>query len=353
MRSNHSTVRRLLLGAAAAVAATGLLAGCSGAADSDGGSGGELILATYQGVISEAMQEAFYDGFSEESGIKVTQVPADYGRYISTLEEGSPDWNSLEADSWDLLNWADEGWIAPLDEDIPRGDLYPGDVGDYSIGGYGQSFVIVYRASAFDSEPQDWADFWDVEKFPGKRGWPSFYVFTAEAALMADGVAPDALYPLDLDRAFAKLDELRPDMSIYESYAAGAQAFQAGSVDIAMLPIGRAAVFAKEDPDVKIQWNQNIFSMAGQTITAEAPNAEAMQDLARYMSDPERQAKFAELSGFSPVSTEAFQYVSEEALEYLPGTEEHLATAAIVDAEAMQEQNAEYYDRYSTWVATE
>jgi putative spermidine/putrescine transport system substrate-binding protein len=342
---NH---RRRVTASAVTVAVAALLTGCGGSAN---GSSEDLVLATWQGPIADAAQAAYYDGFQEETGISVTQVPADYGRYVSMLESGNPDWNSYEADGFDVLNWADEGWTEELEEDIPRGDLINPEVADYAVGGYGQAFVLVYRESAFETAPQNWADFWDTEKFPGKRGWPGFHPGTAEAALMADGVPADELYPLDLDRAIGKLDEIRPSLSIYDNYASLAQAFQAGSVDMAFQASGRAADLAKNDPDVKIVWNQNVFSYAAQTITAGMPNSDAMQELARYMSDPERQAEFAEKSGYAPPSSEAFEHLSEEAQEYMPGTPERLEVAAIVDDVALQDQVVEYADRYSTWLA--
>ena len=72
--------------------------------------------------------------------------------------------------------------------------------------------VLAYRTDAFKgAAPKGWADFWDTKKFPGDRamfgtgagGWPEM-----EFALMAAGVPPDKLYPLDIDKA---LGELRQD----------------------------------------------------------------------------------------------------------------------------------------------
>ncbi|MGO8077848.1 extracellular solute-binding protein, partial [Rhizobium leguminosarum] len=57
------------------------------------------------------------------------------------------------------------------------------------------------------------ADLFDTAKFPGKR---TFYKWSApgviEEALLADGVAADKLYPLDLERAFKKLDTIKSDI---------------------------------------------------------------------------------------------------------------------------------------------
>ena len=49
-----------------------------------------------------------------------------------------------------------------------------------------------------------------MKKFPGRRALRNHPIATLEAALMADGVAPDKLYPLDVDRAFKKLEEIKP-----------------------------------------------------------------------------------------------------------------------------------------------
>ncbi|RVD48303.1 ABC transporter substrate-binding protein, partial [Mesorhizobium sp. M2D.F.Ca.ET.140.01.1.1] len=54
---------------------------------------------------------------------------------------------------------------------------------------------------------------WDVSKYPGVRTLSSGVYGEAgpwEEALLADGVPADALYPLDIDRAFASLDKIKP-----------------------------------------------------------------------------------------------------------------------------------------------
>ena len=58
------------------------------------------------------------------------------------------------------------------------------------IGGYSLTEVICYNNkhwSAADA-PQSWADFWNVEKFPGRRALRRDAIWSIEAALLADGV---------------------------------------------------------------------------------------------------------------------------------------------------------------------
>lgn len=78
--------------------------------------------------------------------------------------------------------------------------------------------LIAYNKEALDKAPSGWDDFWDVEAFPGPRGLPDTGDrdwWVPVVALLADGVAPDDLFPLDLDRAYAKLDEIKPHIDVW------------------------------------------------------------------------------------------------------------------------------------------
>lgn len=359
MQPHHSR-KRLTVGVAAiAVGALALLSGCAGSPGSgnptnggDDAAGGDLVIATYGGPTGDAFQEVYFDAYTELTGGQITQVPADVARYVSMSEAGDSEWDSIDADGFAVVDWVDKGIVQELSPDVPRADMVDEKFANYSAGGYTQSFLIAYRVSAFDEAPQSWADFWDTEKFPGKRGWPGYYIGTAEAALMADGVAPDDLYPLDFDRAFTKLDELRPDLTIIDSYAGLSQGLQAGSFDMALVPNGRGLDLMKESDDFAMQWNQNIFyPWTGWTISAGAPNAAGMNTLLTIMNDPEKQAEFAERTGYGPTQSAAYDLLSPEAAANLPGTEEHTAVAAPVDTEVLAGQTDEYIERYSQWLA--
>jgi putative spermidine/putrescine transport system substrate-binding protein len=242
--------------------------------------------------------------------------------------------------------------VQKLPASVPRSDLVDKKYRDYTAGGYTQSFLLAYRKSAFKTAPTSWADMWDTKKFPGKRGWPNYYIGTAEAALLAEGVKESDLYPLDFDRAFTKLDKLKPSLTVYDSYAAVTQGLQSKSVDMALLPSGRAAALAKDDPDVELMWEQNIYyPWSGFTIPKGAPNAKGMAKLLAHMQDPKRQAKFAEKTFYGPTLQKAYKHIDAETAAQLPGTSEHKALAVDVDTETLASQTDKYIKRYSDWVA--
>ncbi|WP_454812785.1 ABC transporter substrate-binding protein [Paenarthrobacter nitroguajacolicus] len=350
--SKPQYARRTVL-SVAAISALVVATGCASTSPSSSGGGGQVVIATYGGTTGDALQAAYFDDFTKETGIKVVQVPADPAKFVSMAREGKSDWDSINADGGQLGRWAKEGIIEKMASDVPRSDLVTDASKDYAGGRFTFSFVIAYRKSAFPTAPQNWADFWDTKKFPGKRGMAGsgYHWGAAEAALLADGVSEDKLYPLDLERAFRKLDEIKPSVTVYESMSALAQGLQSGSVDMALMSSGRAGGLITSDPDIEAQWNQNIaYPADGFPIAKGAPNPEGMNKLLTFMQDPKRQAVFAEKATYGPTMSKSFETLPPETAKLLPGSDEHRKLEAKVDPTLYADQEDDYVKRYSDWL---
>ena len=145
----------------------------------------------------------------------------------------------------------------------------------YSVAYEFYSSVLAYSQKKYTAEaaPNSWADFWDVKKFPGRRALRNHPIATLEAALMADGVAPDKLYPLDVDRAFKKLEEIKPNITVWwTSGAQSAQLLNDGEVDMVMAWNGRVSALTKEGAKVAYTYNQGILQSTSLCILKDAPN---------------------------------------------------------------------------------
>ncbi len=141
--------------------------------------------------------------------------------------------------------------------------------------------------------PKSWADFWDVQKFPGRRAFHKHPIDMLEIALLADGVPKDKIYPIDMDRAFKKLDEIKPHVQVW--WTGGAQTtqmLQSGEVD--MLPTwnGRAQVVIDAGGPVEIEWNQGLFALEGWVIPKGDPQAALGKKFIKYCANAKRQAEF-------------------------------------------------------------
>jgi putative spermidine/putrescine transport system substrate-binding protein len=103
------------------------------------------------------------------------------------------------------------------------------------LGGAGLGVAIAYDADKLKTAPSGWADFWDVQKFPGKRGLRKRAEYNLEFALMADGVKAEDVYQVlgtkaGVDRAFAKLSQIKPAIQWWEAGAQPPQWLASGDV---------------------------------------------------------------------------------------------------------------------------
>ncbi len=144
--------------------------------------------------------------------------------------------------------------------------------------------VLAYRTDKTNGQvPQGWADFFDLTKFPGKRG---MYDYSAggifEIALMADGVGPKDLYPLDIPRAIKKLDTIKDKLVFWPGGAKSQELIGSGEVTMSLMWNGRAwSAKNLDSKPVAIQWNQQLLTADYLVVPKGTPNKdEAMKFIA-------------------------------------------------------------------------
>ena len=61
--------------------------------------------------------------------------------------------------------------------------------------------------------PKNWVEFFDTEKFPGKRALPDYPDYILPFAAIADGMTPEEVSKsIDLDRAFKTLKRVKKEI---------------------------------------------------------------------------------------------------------------------------------------------
>jgi spermidine/putrescine-binding protein len=137
-------------------------------------------------------------------------------------------------------------------------------------------------------------------------------------ALLADGVAPDKIYPLDLDRAFKKMDELRPHIRSY--WTSGDQPVQGvsnGEFVAGTAWNGRVNAAMKGGKPVAPSWNGALLRVSWNFILKGAPHPRAAEALLYYMQRTEGQAELAKLSGYTGGNKNVVKSVDAELAEAL------------------------------------
>lgn len=290
----------------------------------DGIESKQVIVASYGGDTEEVRKKVFWEPFTARTGVQVVQ--ADAGSLAVPMLMGEI------ATKWDAVHGSiTESYAAqlsgkkklPTTPEIAWEDLVlPKKFQPYMW----QSFFLAYVPAAVkgtftDAQPASWADFFDTKKFPGKRAWPAEYFTggTFEAALMADGVSPDEMYPLDYERATAKIASIFDDLVIYTEYAQAQSFLTSKTASMSYAPNGLWHELEDKGIELDVVWDATpILDTNGMNILPEPPNPDAVEALAAFCNQPELQAEFAQMTNYGPPTEAAFDELSEEEVEMLP-----------------------------------
>ncbi|MBX5162821.1 MULTISPECIES: ABC transporter substrate-binding protein [unclassified Rhizobium] len=291
-----------------------------------------MVFSSWGGTTQDAQKAAWASPFTEKTGITVVQDgPTDYGKLKAMVEAGEVTWDVVDVEGDYAAQAGKTGQLEKLDFSvIDKSKLDPRFVTDYSVGSFYYSFVIGCNVDAVKACPKTWADLFDTAKFPGKR---TFYKWSApgviEAALLADGVPADKLYPLDLDRAFKKLDTIKSDIIWWSGGAQSQQLLASAEAPFGSVWNGRMTALAATGIKVETSWEQNITAADALVVPKGSPNVEASMKFIALATSAEPQAALAKATGYAPINLDSAKLMDPETAKTLPDQQ----TASQVNAD--------------------
>jgi putative spermidine/putrescine transport system substrate-binding protein len=344
--------------AGAAMSFAGVLNACGDGSSGSGGSSGSagsktVVYADSGGTTRDASRIAFYDPFEKATGIRVVPADADPVRFVLMAERRRSEWDGIDAGAVDTIEFNRRGLLQQYPAGTSESDLVEEELRRLNTGVFFPTMNVVYRPEAFrGAKPSTWADFWDVRKFPGRRAVRKSPNWLIEAALLADGVPADQVQPLDFDRGFAKLDELRPHLTMLDTSTEIQQLFQNGDIELAQLVYGRAYTLQEQGVNVAVSWEQALqYGWGGPLMPYGTPHREAMVELAAFMTKAERQAEFAKLTGYGPTNSAALEFLDDRTLNRITTSPEHMKAGFKYNYATSADQRAEYTERMTKWLA--
>ncbi len=281
-----------------------------------------IDVASYGGVYQDALRKAFYDPTEKRLGLKIEDhTLAGIADLRTQVKANAVEWDVVELYSGQCQQAADEGLIEPLDYNIITNTKgIPAElVKPHWVGFTVYSTVLAWNKNVYKTPPQGWADFWDIRKFPGTRALNGTNLYTnSEIALLADGVTSEKIYPVDLDRALRKLEEIRPAVTAW--WLTGAEAAQLALDQKAdMLPIWVARIEAAiaQGAPYAFTYNQAIMDVECLVVPKGAPHKELAMKAINSFLDPELQADILKYVSYGPANRHAYDTgkVSKEMME--------------------------------------
>jgi len=359
------TDRRVFLrgvGAVAAGVAATALTGCgTGTSRSvDGGSGKSsktLVVRNSGGTYGDANQKAVYEPFTKETGIKVEVVNIEYAQMLAQIKQGRPQFDVIDDSMADFVLFKQAGATEALDFDrlknFKNAGIAKSLVTTNAVGKNYWASVMAYRTDAFGGKkPSSWADFWDTKAFPGSRALQALDADLPELefALLADGVDPDKLYPLDVDRAFRSLDAIKGDVKkFWDTGALPGVLLGRKEVVASSVWHGRLDALIKGGAPLAYQWNGARRQSNGLAIPKGAANLDAAYKLIDFSLRPEVQAAYAELYPMAPTVPAAYKKLSSTTAANLASSPAHLESGFDLDVEWWIKNQDAVSKRWQEW----
>ncbi|KRW59697.1 ABC transporter substrate-binding protein [Pseudomonas sp. TTU2014-080ASC] len=320
----------------------------------------DLTVVSWGGSFQDAQREIHFQPFTKATGIKLIDQPwtGGIGVLDVKVKAGNPTWDVVEVEAEELAIGCELDLFEPIDWSVigDKNDFVPEAVSECGVGVMMWSTGLSYDGDRLKDGPTSWADFWNTEKFPGKRGLRKGPKYALEAALLADGVPTQDVYkvlrtPEGVDRAFAKLDQIKSDIVWWE----GSQALQmlaSGDVIMTSAFNGRISGFNRnEGKNFKFVWNGSIPALDSWVVLKGSEKKDDAMKFIAFASQPENQAKLPKYIAYGVTNTKANNLVPEEYRSELPSDPENMKNALPLDVDFWVDNIESLNERFNAWVA--
>jgi putative spermidine/putrescine transport system substrate-binding protein len=320
--------------------------------------GGEITVVSFGRANQAAVEAAYIKPFGKTAGVTVNDVTYDgqTDELKAMVKTGKLKWDVIQVESRTLDLGCKEGLFEKLDHGRlgDKVDAVSGANTDCGSGIFAWSQAFVYNADKVAGTPTSWADFWDVKKFPGKRGLRRSAKYTLEFALLADGVAPADVYTVlatkqGVDRAFRKLDQIRPDTIWWEA-APQPAVFLAGDRTV----MSSAYTFwvgaeQKRGKNLKIVWNGSLYDFDSWAIPRGTPRIADAYKFIAFSHKPENQKVFSQEIAYGPANQKALPMLDPKLAGTLPTAEANLKGAMAINIAFWVRNGAQLEKRFADW----
>jgi putative spermidine/putrescine transport system substrate-binding protein len=318
--------RRVFMRSAAAAAMASAVSGPLILTPAKAKAAEKLVLPSWGGTFEEARKKVYWDPFTKETGIEIVFAEnPDMAKAEAMVKTSNIEWDLFEPEA-SLIKAAEiKGLLEPLDYSVidATGLVYPSAKRDMAMAYMMFPHGVGWNASTHpkpDDHPKNFTEFWDPQKFPGRRGMYAFSPsFVLEIALLGDGVPASKVYPIDVDRAFASLTKMKPYIQRWiRETGDTVNLLQTNELDFTTTFSGRVKGAVDAGVPLAFSFDQVINSFAYMGILRGSKHKEAAMKAIAFMMDPARETAFCELLAYQPVKVASMSMLSDKTKKWLP-----------------------------------
>ena len=336
----------------------------------------EVNFVSWGGAYAESQQKAYVDTY-QGGDVNFLEYQGGLDEIRNQVNSGNVTWDIVDVLSHDAIVGCNEDLFEELDRDMfekaPDGTPMDDDImmevpNDCVVPQIFWSYITFYNEGYFKgTQPSTIADFFDLNKFPGKRGLRSWPHGLIEMALIADGVAISNVYKVmsteaGIDQAFNMLDKIEDDVVFWSSGEEPLELVRSGKVSMSLAFNGRvgSAVLTGKDKFITI-WDGQVLDADWLVVVKGAPNLEEAKKFLIHASAPAQQAGQARFINYGPMRASAFDiirageplfYTGKNILEHMPNRPEVMARSIIANPEWWTDFGESVEERFTAWMVT-
>lgn len=291
--------------------------------------GKTLTFVSFGGIFQDGQVAALKE-FVDKSGVTLlNDGPTEIAKLQAQVESGNVTWDVV--DTADLPPYVYCGTLfQKLDfSKIDTSKIPAGQVGECSVPAMNYGVVLMYNTEKYkDNPPKSWADFFDVEKFPGSRAIDGSGDPTGgflEQAFKYSGGDPKAMTAADIDKAIEVVRALGPDTIYWKTGAESQQLAESGEADMVMMWTGRAMTAVKNGAKYTPAWQDWLVVMDQITIPVGVKDTEAAHALINAYLGKQSQEILTQQTSYTPINSESQPKVDESVAAFLTNTQERNA----------------------------
>ena len=317
-----------------------------------------LTIVTRGEGTQAAIAEAYVQPFIAATDIPVRQESWEGG--LEALRNRAPEtgWDIVQVEQDELLAGCAEGLFEKMDWPAIGGKEHyqPMGVSDCGVAATVANTILAWDRDKFPATPT-WSDFWDVAKIPGKRGLARTVRGALEFAVLADGVPPNEVYKTlasseGTDRAFRKLDQLKPYIVWWQTPTEAARILGSGDVLMTTTPSGVIATANRlEKRNFGVQFAASLYEPRSWAILKGGPNPREAQQFLYFTGAPSIQARLVRTSGEVGLAKGVNDWLTPEQQATSPTFQPNLSAALRSDSGFWHENFGKLKQRFDTWLA--
>ena len=333
------------------------------------------MFASWGGAYQAAQRQAYIEPFKSQFGIDVIEESVRTGTETKAMvTSGDVQWHVLDRGTGDSWQLAQSGYLEDLDFSIidTRQFLDSAKSAWFGGGGVTRSTVLAYNTNSYPSGLQDMSAYYDMGRYPGRRGWA--YYDDSEIVFALLGEDPSLLGTVEgrsslssltvaqLEHSYELMNQYEDQFSrVLQNVWECPQLLVARELDMCTTQNSRIFDVQQEGAPIAICWQcghllaTNVWSIPKGLATQNPDKFYLAQLFMAWTSFPEINVNISKYIAYGPINLKSLPYLDGPefgAMRHnIPSSSVNLQYAILKDEKWATETADARYERYLEWQA--